>query len=71
MEHLENSGMGVFDNIWSNLLRILLQNTPLQHSYRCLEVPGWLEMTIPCIHEMNGLLFSRLGQVIMDLYNLY
>jgi hypothetical protein len=39
--------------VWSKLVRFLSKIYPLEHLYSSLDSSGWLEITTPCIHEMN------------------
>ena len=39
--------------LWHKLVHILLLKTPMSCSHSYLQVPGWLEIIIPCIHEMD------------------
>jgi hypothetical protein len=50
---LELSKVLMLSEIWSKLVRFLSKIYPLQHSHSILDSPGWLEITIPCIHEVN------------------
>jgi hypothetical protein len=40
-------------SIWHKLVHILLLKTPMSCSHSYLQVTGWLEIIIPCIHEMD------------------